>query len=91
MRRPMRIAMMARCCIGTWTMSLSRSSCPMTIVRAEFSDVISDERWEGIKQKVTNADFVNLDGARHLVPFEEPVRMANEIKRILGANLPSSH
>lgn len=59
---------------------MSKSPCPLTIIRAEYSDVIDDEGWKKIQSKVARGHFIQADGAGHLVPFEQPELCANIIK-----------
>ena len=68
-----------------WKM-MNKKTCPITIIRAEFSDVINDERWVKIQNRLANGRFIQLDGARHLVPFEEPERCAKVLLEILSSD-----
>ncbi len=65
---------------------MSKSPCPITIIRAQYSDVINDEGWKKIQSKVALGHFLQADGAGHLVPFEQPELCANlidvDIRRI---------
>lgn len=62
---------------------MSQKICPITIIRAEYSDVINEERWTKMQESVANGKFIQLDNTRHLVPFEQPELMANTILDIL--------
>jgi len=62
---------------------MARTPCPITIIRAEYSDVINDERWSKIQNKVSHGSFVQMDGAGHLVPFEQPEECAKVLRGIL--------
>ena len=66
-----------------WKM-MSKNPCPITIIRAEHSDVISDERWEMIHEKMPHAHLIQMDGAHHLVPFESPGMCAEVVNQILN-------
>ena len=59
---------------------LSKVSCPITIIRGEFSDVLTDRTWSLIKRKMKNAKFLEIKKAGHLVPFERPKECAELIK-----------
>ena len=55
---------------------LSKVSCHTTLIRAEYSDVITDERWKAIRNKMINTNFVQADNVGHLLPFEQPALCA---------------
>ncbi len=62
---------------------MGKSPCPITIIRATYSDVISDKRWNAIQKKVKNGHFIEIENAGHLVPFEQPELCAEIINDIL--------
>ena len=64
---------------------LGKSPCPITIIRAQYSDVIGDESWNRIKSKLSNGHCVQADGVGHLVPFEKPKLCADIINNNLKA------
>lgn len=62
---------------------MKKNPCPITIIRAEYSDVINEERWSRIKSKMAHATFIQMDGARHLIPFEDPERCAAVVREAI--------
>ncbi len=58
---------------------LSKSPCPVTIIRAQYSDVIGDDSWSKIKANLSKGHFIQADGVGHLVPFEKPQLSADMI------------
>ena len=62
---------------------MKKQPCPITIIRAEHSDVISDDRWENIHKKMPHATLIQMDDAYHLVPFESPSSCADVINKVL--------
>lgn len=66
---------------------LGKSPCPITVIRAQYSDVIGEESWAKIKSSLSKGHFIQADGAGHLVPFEQPELCAdiinNDLKRRL--------
>ena len=63
---------------------LSKVKCPTTLIRAQYSDVITDERWEAIQQKMKLTDFVQVDQVGHLFPFEQPSECGRIIREALN-------
>lgn len=63
---------------------LKKVPCPITIIRAEHSDVINDERWERIKKIVPNGTIIKMDGVGHLVPFDQPELCADVVAGLLS-------
>ena len=62
---------------------MNKVQCPIAIIRAEHSNVITDDRWQKIKSKVDGGTFIEMKGAGHLFPFDAPVACAEAIKGIL--------
>lgn len=62
---------------------MKHTPCPITIIRAQYSDVISDATWKKIKAKLKNGNFTQIDNAGHLVPFEKPQLCAEIIKDLI--------
>ncbi len=62
---------------------MSHSPCPITIIKAEYSDVITSETWGFIKERMPQADLREMKKSGHLVPFEKPGELGILIKEIL--------
>ena len=62
---------------------MNKSSVPITIIRAENSNVISDETWDKVKKRVKNANFIEMKDVGHLIPFEKPKESAELIKPLI--------
>ncbi len=58
--------------------------CPITIVKAEYSDVIDERRWKLLQKKIPHGQFVEMKNVGHLVPFEQPAGCAEVILEVLG-------
>lgn len=63
---------------------MNTPSCPISIIRAEFSDVITDDRWSKIKSRFKEADLRQIDKVGHLIPFEKPEACGKLIMEILS-------
>lgn len=59
---------------------LAHQRCEITIIRAQYSDVITDDNWNRIHSLMPKAELIQIDGAGHLVPFEKPESVAEIIK-----------
>ena len=53
------------------------------VIRAEHSNVINDETWEKMKAKNKINNYIFMPQAGHLVPFEDPLRLADIIIQLL--------
>ena len=62
---------------------MSYNPCPITIIRAEYSDVITPKIWDRIHERMPQAKLMEIKNTGHLVPFEKPVELASMIKEIL--------
>ena len=62
---------------------LKKVTCPVTIIKAEYSDVINEQRWLHIQKMVPNGRFIELKNTGHLVPFEKPGLCADTILKVL--------
>lgn len=65
-----------------WAM-MHKSSVPMTIIRAQFSNVINDENWSKTMKLVPNCEFIEMPDVGHLIPFEKPEECAKVIYPLL--------
>ena len=62
---------------------MKENPCEITIIRAEYSDVINEEIWSLIKTKMPHANLLEIKRTGHLVPFEKPLELAEMIKTVL--------
>ena len=62
---------------------LHKSPCPITIIRAEFSDVLTPSTWERVKKCMPHAQLKVMKGVGHLMPFEKPNELGAIIKDVL--------
>lgn len=62
---------------------MKENPCEITIIRAEFSDVIGAGLWSQIKTRMPNANLLEIKKTGHLVPFEKPLELADMIKTVL--------
>lgn len=65
-----------------WGM-MKRLPCPMTIIRAEHTDVLFDTTWKKLQSVMTDANLVELKGVGHLAPFEKPSLVCDTVKKFL--------
>ena len=65
---------------------MHHSPCPITILRAEYSDVIFDKTWSYLQKNLDKGRFIELKGQGHLVPFEQPELCAQVIRQCLEGN-----
>ncbi len=63
---------------------LPKNKVPLTIIRAQYSDVIDDLGWAQIQTTTSNATFVQMDKVGHLIPFEQPEELGDLVNIILG-------
>lgn len=57
--------------------------CPMTIIKAEHTDVLFDQTWQKLVDKMKEATLMELKGVGHLAPFEKPGLVSDTIKNYL--------
>jgi len=50
---------------------------PITVVKAEFTDVITKDLWKTWKTKQPQNNFIEFKNSGHLVPLENPLELAN--------------
>lgn len=58
---------------------LPRLSIPTLAIRAQNSTTLSRASWNKWQRLATNVDFLEVEDAGHLVPFEQPERLAESI------------
>ncbi|MFT4565250.1 MAG: pimeloyl-ACP methyl ester carboxylesterase [Saprospiraceae bacterium] len=63
---------------------MKHNPCPITIIKAEYSDVITPEIWDRIHVDMPHAELKEIKHTGHLVPFENPAALASMIKEILN-------
>jgi len=51
---------------------IKETSVSLTIIKAEYSDVISDQTWDKLQERLPNSQLIEMKGVGHLVPFEKP-------------------
>ncbi len=56
---------------------LSKSTVPVHIIKAQYSDVITSNAWAKIKTKVSPGRFYEMPNVGHLIPFEKPHLLAD--------------
>ncbi len=57
--------------------------CPMTVIRAEHTDVLFEPTWHKLHDRMKQANLVELKGVGHLAPFEDPKLVSDTIKKYL--------
>jgi len=57
--------------------------CPMTVIRAEHTDVLFDPTWKKLHKEMSEANLLELKGVGHLAPFEKPELVSETIKKYL--------
>lgn len=62
---------------------LPKVNVPTTIIKAQYSDVITSDSWNTIKSRMPGHVHVEMEGVGHLVPFEKPAALAALIKTYL--------
>ncbi len=58
---------------------MKKSACRITIIKAEHSDVITNDSWKRICRHTPNGYFYEMSSVGHLIPFEKPVQLAEWI------------
>lgn len=59
---------------------------PLTVIKGEHSNVITDGLWEKWQQKQPNAHLIEYKSAGHLVPMEYPILLADTIMKQIKVN-----
>jgi pimeloyl-ACP methyl ester carboxylesterase len=62
---------------------IKKSKVPMTIVKAEYSDVITAGTWTQIKKRIPSAEFLEVPSVGHLFPFEKPKELSELVIQYL--------
>lgn len=57
--------------------------CPLVIVRAQYSDVMTPSVWPKIKKTAKNTTFINVQDVGHMMPMEKPELVAQLINEVL--------
>ena len=52
---------------------------PFMVIRADRTNVIRPNTWKSLQKINANGTFVNIEGASHLLPFEQPELISNMI------------
>lgn len=60
---------------------LSKITAPTLIIKAEHSDVITTLSWQRIQNLMSSSQFLEMKEVGHLIPFEKPVELADQIKK----------
>lgn len=58
---------------------MDKTTVPILIIRAEHSNVISQESWKEVKKRVPHGQFLEMEDVGHLIPFEKPEQCAELI------------
>lgn len=58
---------------------LKKMKIPTLIIRGAETDVIIPKVWDKLKRKMPNIQFLNIPKTGHLLPFEDPQRVADAI------------
>ena len=65
-----------------WKIMNSESS-HLSVLKAEYSDVITKSTWNSMRKIMTKADLEEVKGVGHLMPFENPQLTAHHILKHL--------
>lgn len=63
---------------------LPKIKCPLLIMRAQHSDAFFDNEWRLVQREVPNAQFTYYPNNGHLVPFEAPQQVGQDILSFLS-------
>ncbi len=63
---------------------LNRDTCPITIIKAQYSDVITSDTWQRLNGLLDRHTLIEMQDVGHLVPFEKPLQLADQLITILG-------
>ncbi|MFN0146572.1 MAG: alpha/beta fold hydrolase [Dehalococcoidia bacterium] len=64
--------------------SLEHITCPVLVIRAEKSKVLSEEIGRQMVERLPHATYVEIAGAGHQVPLHQPAEFARVIKEFLA-------
>jgi len=67
---------------NTWKF-MSKTTKRILIIKAQHSNVISNETWEKVKTKNNNNLYVEMEEVGHLIPFEKPKEIGTMIATFL--------
>ncbi len=67
---------------NTWKF-MSKTTKEILIIKAQHSNVISNETWEKVKKKNSNNLYVEMEDVGHLIPFEKPKEIGTMIATFL--------
>lgn len=62
---------------------MPKNKVPVHIIKAQYSDVITSNTWEAMKERTQLASFYEMPGVGHLVPMEKPDELALHILKEL--------
>lgn len=65
---------------------MSHHPCPITIIKAAYSDVITPRTWQKMKRRLPQAKLIEMKDVGHLLPFEKPLSLAQMITEILDSS-----
>ena len=68
---------------NVWPMA-GEMPCPSLIIKAQYSDVITEKTWESLQKVLTHATLHEQKDSGHLLPFEKPEITAKLIKDFLS-------
>ena len=67
-----------------WWSILPRIGCPTLIVRGMESDILSPETARKMQQLLPQSQLAEIEGAGHVVPWDNPAQFESSIRRFLG-------
>ena len=62
---------------------MKKSTVPIHIIKAQYSDVITAKSWQKIQKKVRGGSFYEMPDVGHLIPFEKPLPLSDHIREFL--------
>lgn len=62
---------------------MPKTTIPVHIIKAQYSDVISEDTWIKTQGNTKNATFYEMPKVGHLIPFEKPLILADYIVSFL--------
>ncbi|MEL6123132.1 MAG: alpha/beta hydrolase, partial [Bacteroidota bacterium] len=68
-----------------WKM-MSHSTPPLTMIRGQFTDVITSKNWDRVATQMPQASLMEMDGVGHLLPFEKPTEVADLILKLIDTD-----
>lgn len=57
---------------------------PTHIIKAQYSDVITNHTWGETQEQTKNASFYEMNNVGHLIPFEKPLILADYMSSFLS-------